>query len=273
MGLIESRFAERRGQGRTTLVMYLAVCDPDEGTTLRLLHDLVAAGVDLIELAYPFSDPILDGPVIQRANRRALEAGGDIATALRVVRRFRDSDPATPIVLMGYYHPIVAFGTERFVEAAAEAGVDGLIVADLPLAHAREDLLPLLGDDYRMRLIPLSAPMLAAADVVDASSGLGGFLYCVAASGPTGGAAPSVSAVKTEVAKCRAMGDLPVAVGFGIKTPGDAVAIAAYADGVVVATALVDLIAEWVEDGLTEAALSTRVREYVATFRLALDAS
>lgn len=250
--------------------MYLAVSDPDEETTLRLMHDLVASGVDVIELGYPFSDPILDGPVIQRANRRALDAGGDMKSTLRTVRQFRRVDRSTPIVLMGYYHPIVAFGVERFVEEAAGAGVDGLIVADLPLEHARRELLPLL-ERTGLRLVPLSAPMLLPSDIMVASAGLGGFMYCIAAAGPTGGAAPTQQAVVEQVAKCRILADLPVAVGFGIKTPADACSVAKQSDGVVVATALVDQIASWIGEGNTASELSARVRDYVEGFRLALD--
>jgi len=270
--MLEARFKTRRDEGRPTLVMFLTAGDPDATTTVSLMHDLVAAGVDVIELGYPFSDPILDGPTLQRANRRALDGGGNLDQTLRAVERFRQDDRSTPVVLMGYYHPIIALGAARFVEQAAAAGVDGLIVADLPFHHARSELLPLLAPTS-VRLVPLAAPMLDVGDIVDDVPGLGGFIYCIAAPGPTGGAAPTSEAVSLQVARCRSFTGLPVAVGFGIKTPADARAVATKADGVVIASVLVEQIAAWISEGMAPVELSVRVQAFVGAFRVALDAN
>lgn len=268
--MLEQRFVTRRAEGRTTLVMFLTAGDPNLETTLQLMHDLTAAGVDVIELGYPFSDPILDGPTLQRANRRALNGNGSLEATLDLAKRFRQTDKTTPIVLMGYYHPIVAFGVTNFVDRAAKAGIDGLIVADLPYHHAKAELLPLVAET-EICLIPLAAPMLSIEDIVDDSDGVGGFIYCIAAPGPTGGATPTKQAIADQVARCRSFTQLSVAVGFGIKNELDACMVAQHADGVVIASVLVDQIAAWLEAGVSMQELSAQVRRYVGAFRIALD--
>ncbi len=165
MSRLEHCFARCRGEGRAALLMYLMGGDPDRGSSLSLLHALAAGGVDMIELGYPFSDPILDGPVIQHANRRASAAGFTLSATIDLAADFRKTNETTPIVLMGYSHPIAAMGVERFVAAAVAAGIDGLIVADLPLAMARRELLPTLAETP-IRLIPLAAPMLESTDII-----------------------------------------------------------------------------------------------------------
>lgn len=270
MSRIEAHLSARRKAGRPALIMYLNAFDPNADLTLKLMKALVQAGVDLIELCYPFSDPILDGPVIQQANKRSIDAGGTLSGTIEIVARFREHDQQTPVALMGYAHPIVSFGVDAFVAEAEKAGADGLIIADLPLQAAGHELLPALRRS-ELQLVPLSAPMLAANDIVSDDPALGGFVYCIAAAGPTGGRAPTDNAIAVQVARCRSFSELPVAVGFGVKTPSDAVRVARHADGVVVATALVDRIARWVAQGLSDETICAETRAFVRPFRRALD--
>ena len=258
--MIDRRLGERRNEGRAALIAYLTAGDPDAETSLELMHALVAGGVDAIELGYPFSDPILDGPVLQAANRRALAGGGSLGATLAQLARFRERDTATPVILMGYANPPFARGFARFADDLARAGGQGVIIADLPLRHARHDLLPDLARN-RLVMVPLAAPTLAPADTVDDTPGLGGFLYAIPVTGPTGGAPAPIAATIAAVARARTLTVLPVGVGFGIRTPEAAAEVARVADAVIVGSALVERATAGA------AALET----YARAFRTAID--
>lgn len=267
---IAGRFAGRRSQDVAALIFYVAAGDPTMDLSAPLLHALVAGGADIIELGYPFSDPILDGPVIRLANRRALDAGGSFDATLAIVREFRRDDPDTPIVLMGYANPVISRGPD-LLDRIAGAGVDALIVPDMPLREAIA-VLPALRA-AGISFIPLVPPDGLADAAMIATPGVGGFLYCIAQAGPTGGAAPVVGDVTAAVAGCRTLSALPVAVGFGIKTPDLAAALAPHADAVIVGSALVAFIQDrYREDGSRDALLAA-VTRYAAAFRTAIDAS
>lgn len=238
MNRIAKMFERVRECNRAALIGYLAAGDPDPQESFKIVCAVAAAGVDAVELGYPFSDPVLDGPVIQRANRRALQAGASLASTLELVARLRDADCNLPIVLMGYYNPILAFRPERFVHAAAQAGVDALIVADLPIAEATAELLPALAAS-EVRMIPIYSPMLEPDDFAACEPGIGGFVYCIPRAGHTGGPAPNRATVERALTLCRAQTRLPIGVGFGIKTPRAAAGIAQLAEGVIVGSALV----------------------------------
>ncbi|MEH3047639.1 tryptophan synthase subunit alpha [Sphingomonas adhaesiva] len=268
MTRIAGRFAARHAAGQTALIFYLAAGDPSPDATVASMHALVEGGADLIELGYPFCDPILDGPAIRRANRRALDAGGSLDATLEVVRRFRRDDGTTPVVLMGYANPIVSRGA-AVVAALATAGVDGLIVPDWPLRETRA-LLPLL-EAAGMVLVPLVPPGEVADAALLACAGVGGFAYCIAQAGPTGGGAPDAAAVAGLAARCRALVDLPVGVGFGIRTPDSAAALAPHADAVIVGSALVERIAGLSAEGASVADIATQVCAFAAGFRRAID--
>lgn len=261
-------FRARRQESRAALIFYLAAGDPSIEATVDLMHALVDGGADVIELGYPFCDPILDGPVIRLANRRALDAGGSMDGTLGIVRRFRARDADTPIVLMGYANPIVSRSAALFGQMA-DAGVDGLIMPDLPLREATALLGPI--SHAGLVLIPLVPPFGMVDQDVLSAPGIGGFAYCIAQAGPTGGASPDGDAVRGLVAQCRELVALEVAVGFGIKTPALAAAIAAHADAVIVGSALVDHILLLTEQGLSGALLRVEVARFAAGFRLAVD--
>ncbi len=244
---IDRRFADLRAQGRVGLVTFTMAGDPDGQTALDLLRALPAAGADVIELGMPFTDPMADGPAIQAAGLRALKTGATLAGTLDIVRAFRQgardapADVATPVILMGYYNPIYIYGVDRFLADAREAGVDGLIVVDLPPEEDDELCLPAraAGLDF----IRLATPTTDAARLPAVLANTSGFLYYVSIAGITGTAAPSRDAVAAAVARLKAKTDLPVAVGFGVKTAETAAAIAAAgADAVVVGSAIVDAL-------------------------------
>ncbi len=246
-GRIARRFAELARTGRAGLVAFVTGGDPDLATSAEILAALPAAGADLIEIGVPFSDPMADGPAIQEANLRALATGATPAAVLDLVRSFRRRDADTPIVLMGYCNPILAFGIDAFVARAAEAGVDGLIVVDLPPEEDRE-----LREAARGRgldLIRLATPTTDDARLPKVLDGASGFLYHVAVAGITGTRGAAEATVARAVARLKAATDLPVAVGFGIKTPTDAAAVARHADAVVVGSALVREVAAAHADG------------------------
>jgi len=233
---IDERFAALARAGRAAFVPYVMAGDPDGETAWRILRGLPGAGADLIELGIPFSDPMADGPTIQRAALRALDGGMTVNGVLELVRRFRAEDDATPIVLMGYLNPLLSRGYERFAQQAAEAGVDGLIVVDCPPEEA-EPLADAL-DAHDLALIRLATP------TTDAARRTRGFVYYVSVTGVTGVREADASEIAPMVAGVRAARGLPVAVGFGIRTPERAAAVARVADGVVVGSVLVDQIAE-----------------------------
>ncbi|AJY50007.1 tryptophan synthase subunit alpha [Halomonas sp. KO116] len=237
---LENCFAALKQQNRPALVSYLTAGDPDAETSCRLLHGLPKAGVDIIELGMPFSDPMADGPAIQKAALRALNNGQTQAKTLEMVRRFRAEDSTTPIVLMGYYNPIYCYGVERFLTDAAKAGVDGLIVVDLPPEHDEELCQP--AAQHGIDFIRLATPTTDAKRLPKVLANASGFIYYVSVAGVTGGSAPTPERLEGAVAGLRKHTELPIAVGFGIRTAEQAAAIGRYSDAVVVGSALVDCI-------------------------------
>jgi tryptophan synthase alpha chain len=239
---IERRFAELRQADRAGLITFLCAGDPDPATSADMLAGLQAAGADLIEIGMPFSDPMADGPAIQAGSLRALKAGMTLARTLDLVRRLRRSDQTTPIVLMGYFNPIWRYGPERFLDDARAAGVDGLIVVDLPPEEDDELCVPALGRG--LHFIRLVTPTTDDARLPTVLGNASGFLYYVSIAGITGTRAPLAEQVGQAVARLRRHSALPVAVGFGIRTPAQAAAIARIADGAVIGSALVAHIAD-----------------------------
>ncbi len=239
---INARFAELKRQGRAGFVAYVMAGDPDAETSLRVVQGLPGAGADIIELGFPFSDPMADGPAIQRAALRALAAGMTLQGTLDLSRRFREGDDATPIVLMGYMNPILSFGLERFATEAAAAGVDGVIIVDCPPEEADPVLAAF--DPAGLALIRLATPTTDDARLPTVVRRTSGFVYYVSVAGVTGVKAANADAVAPAVQRVRAASGLPVAVGFGIRTPEQAAAVARVADAAVVGTALVDAVAE-----------------------------
>lgn len=245
-GRIETRFAELAEAGRAGLVTYLCAGDPDIETSARIIEGLPAAGVDVIEIGMPFTDPMADGPSIQAGALRALKAGMSLVKVLELVRRFRQSDAKTPVVLMGYYNPIYHYGAERFLDDAKSAGADGLIVVDLPPEEDEELCLPAL--ERGISFIRLATPTTDDQRLPAVLANTSGFIYYVSMNGITGVGAPTVDLVDQAVQRIRAHSQLPVAVGFGIRTPEQAGNIARVADAAVVGSALVDSIASGLDD-------------------------
>jgi len=237
---IDHRFAALKKDGRAALVTFLTAGDPDPATSLAILRALPAAGADVIELGMPFTDPMADGPAIQAAGLRALKAGQTLKKTLDMVRKFRDGDTTTPIVLMGYYNPIYIYGVDRFLVDAKAAGVDGLIVVDLPPEEDDELCLPAL--KAGLNFFCLATPTTDDRRLPAVLANTSGFVYYVSITGITGAATPDPSQVNAAVARIKRHTKLPVAVGFGVRTAEHARAIAAGADGVVVGSALVDAL-------------------------------
>ncbi len=240
MSRIERRMGELKAEGRAAFVAFVMAGDPDRASSEAVLAGLPGAGVDIIELGMPFTDPMADGPAIQRAGQRALAAGQTLADTLAMVARFRKADDTTPVILMGYYNPIYSMGVEAFLEAAETAGVDGLIVVDLPPEEDAELCLPARarGLDF----IRLATPTTDDRRLPAVLRNTSGFVYYVSITGITGAASAQADAVAPEVARIRAASGLPVCVGFGVKTPETAAGIARVADGVVVGSAIVERI-------------------------------
>ncbi|MGZ6012703.1 MAG: tryptophan synthase subunit alpha [Caulobacteraceae bacterium] len=240
-------FAKLKAEGRAAFVAYVMAGDPDPETAFRILSGLPAAGADIIELGMPFSDPMAEGPPIQRAAQRSLKQGFNVTKTLEVVRRFRQTDTVTPIVLMGYLNPVLSRGYVRFARDAAEAGVDGLIIVDAPPEDSAE-LGAALAEENLSR-IWLAAPTTNDARLKTLIKGASGFVDYVSVAGVTGVKEADAEAVRPAVERVRAASGLPVAVGFGIRTPERAAAVARIADGVVVGSALVDALAAALEAG------------------------
>jgi tryptophan synthase alpha chain len=237
MTRIDATFARLRSEGRKAFVAYMMAGDPDEATSRAVMAGLPGAGVDIIELGVPFTDPMADGPTIQLAGQRALAGGMTLDRTLAMVRDFRQSDATTPIVLMGYYNPIYAHGVDRFLAEATAAGVDGLIVVDLPPEEDAELCLP--AQAAGLNFIRLATPTTDDQRLPKVLTNTSGFVYYVSITGITGAAAAQAADVGPEVARIKAATDLPVIVGFGITTPEAAQAIAGVADGCVVGSAIV----------------------------------
>ncbi|PIB25650.1 tryptophan synthase subunit alpha [Amylibacter kogurei] len=242
MTRIAAKFADLKSQGKSAFVSYIMAGDPDYDTTLAVMNGLPGAGVDIIELGAPFTDPMADGPTIQLAGQRALDGGMTLKKTLQLVTEFRKTDDTTPIVLMGYYNPIYSHGVDAFLVDAKAAGVDGLIVVDLPPEEDSELCIPAgkAGIDF----IRLTTPTTDERRLPTVLPNTSGFIYYVAITGITGSGSASPETVGREVARIKQSTDLPVCVGFGIKTPQDAAAMAAVADGAVVGSAIVQKLAD-----------------------------
>jgi tryptophan synthase alpha chain len=241
MSRLQTRFAELKQQNRAALVTFITAGDPGYDTSLAILKGLPGAGADVIELGMPFTDPMADGPAIQLANIRALNAKQNLAKTLQMVREFRTGDDNTPLVLMGYYNPIHNYGVERFIAEAHQSGVDGLIVVDVPPEHNSELCDP--AQDAGLDFIRLTTPTTDDKRLPTVLNGSSGFVYYVSVAGVTGAGSATIEHVKEAVARLRRHTDLPISVGFGIRTADQAAAIARVADGVVVGSALIDQIA------------------------------
>jgi tryptophan synthase alpha chain len=253
---IEQRFAALRREGRAALVTFVTAGDPDRATSLEILRTLPAAGADIIELGMPFTDPMADGPAIQASSQRALKAGQNMKNTLVMVAEFRQADATTPIVLMGYYNPIYIYGVARFLIDAKAAGVDGLIVVDLPPEEDAELCLPAIAAG--VNFIRLATPTTDDRRLPAVLANTSGFVYYVSITGITGMAAPETGKVSSAVARIKRHTDLPVAVGFGVKTAQQARAIAEVADGVVVGSALIDALRQSLDPDMKATQSSVR---------------
>ncbi|MDO6415885.1 tryptophan synthase subunit alpha [Sphingomonas sp. BIUV-7] len=257
MSRIANAFARARAEGRAALVTFVTGGDPTPEATPAILDALVAGGADLIELGLPFTDPMADGLAIQRANLRALGAGATSAKMFAIARDFRARHPEVPLVLMGYANPMLRRGPEAFAQACAEAGIDGVICVDIP-AEQDASLGPALRAE-RIASVRLATPTTDAARLPAVLEGADGFLYYVSVAGITGQQQAALASIEDAVARLKAATDLPVAVGFGIRTPEQAAAIGRVADGVVVGSAIVDAIAGAAAAGTDPAAAAGNI--------------
>ncbi len=269
---IETRFAALKKEGRAALVTFLMAGDPDPATSLAIIKSLPKAGADVIEIGVPFTDPMADGPTIQAAGVRALAAGQTLRKTLQLVHDFRAGDNATPIVLMGYYNPIYIYGVDKFLTDAKAAGVDGLIVVDLPPEEDDELCIPALRAG--LNFIRLATPTTDDRRLPAVLNNTSGFVYYVSITGITGAAIPDTAKVEAAVARIKRHTRLPVAVGFGVKDAASARAIAQGADGVVVGSALIDVLRKSLDaNGKAQAntvnAVATLVAELAAGVRAA----
>jgi tryptophan synthase alpha chain len=257
---IDRRMAKLKQEGRPALVTYFMGGDPDYASSMEIMKALPKAGSDVIELGMPFSDPMADGPAIQAAGLRALKSGQTLAKTLAMAAEFRKEDDDTPIVLMGYYNPIYAYGVERFLVDAKSSGIDGLIVVDLPPEMDAELCIPAL--EAGINFIRLATPTTDDKRLPKVLENTSGFVYYVSMTGITGSALPDTSKVAEAVARIKAHTDLPVCVGFGVKTAEQARSIGASADGVVVGTAIVNAVANVID---ADGKLTANPAEAVAT--------
>jgi tryptophan synthase alpha chain len=269
---IDRRFAALKAEARPALIAFVTAGDPDYETSLAIVRALPAAGADLIEVGMPFSDPMADGPAIQAAGLRALSGGQTMARTLDLVRAFRDRDRETPVVLMGYYNPIYIYGNARFLDDAQAAGVDGIIVVDLPPEADDELCIPAV--DRGLNFIRLATPTTGDKRLPTVLANTSGFVYYVSITGITGAASPDTSLVASAVERIKRHTTLPVAVGFGVRSAAQAEVIGRSADGVVVGSALVTAISGSLDPngratGKTVSAVTDFVRELAAGIRAA----
>jgi tryptophan synthase alpha chain len=259
---MDAKFAALKAEGRPAFVTYFMAGDPDYDTALEIMKSLPGAGADIIELGAPFSDPMADGPTIQMAGQRALKAGHTLEKTIAMARDFRKVDQTTPIVLMGYYNPIYVYGVDRFLDAASEAGIDGMIIVDLPPEMDDELCIPAL--DKGLNFIRLATPTTDDRRLPAVLKNTSGFVYYVSMTGITGSALPDPSKIGAAVARIKGHTSLPVCVGFGVKTAEHARLIGAAADGVVVGSAIVGEIASSLDaDGKATATTVSSVTNFV----------
>ena len=270
MSRIAAKFADLKAQKRGALITFLEAWDPDKDTSMALLRGMPAAGADLIEIGMPFTDPMADGPTVQAAGKRGLAAGVKMRDVLAMVHTFRQDDAATPIVLMGYLNPILSYGTEKFCTDAAAAGVDGLIIVDLPTEEA--DLLLPFSNAKGLDFIRLVAPTTDDDRLPHVLNGSSGFIYYVSITGITGTGTATTQQLEAAIPRIRRVSNLPIAVGFGVRSPQQAASAARIADGAVVASALIDTLAARLDEhgrakpGTVEAVLA-QVRALAAAVR------
>ena len=262
-GRIGAAFARVKAEKRAALITFIMACDPDEAVTADLLAALPEAGADIIELGMPFSDPMADGPAIQAAGIRALQAGASLKKVLALAQGFRAKHASVPLVLMGYFNPILAYGQEDFIKDAAAAGVDGLILVDLP--PEEDGAFRALAGKAGVTIVRLATPTTDAQRLPQVLNGAGGFLYYVSIAGITGTKSASVGDVRAALERFRQSSDLPMAVGFGVRTAEQLKTLAAFADGVIVGSALVDIVAANAESrGRIVPGVTALVRELAA---------
>jgi tryptophan synthase alpha chain len=238
-GRIAARFAKLKAEGRGALMPFLEAYDPDPATSMAILRGMPGAGADLIEIGVPFTDPAADGPTVQKAGQRALKAGGSLAGVLAMVRDFRRDDDETPLVLMGYLNPILAYGPERFCQDCRASGVDGLIIVDMPPEEA-DEVQPFAEGLDMIRLV---APTTLDSRLPIVLNGASGFIYYVSITGITGTRSADAADLAAAIPRIRAATDLPVAIGFGVRTPAQAAEAVQVADGAVVASSLIEILA------------------------------
>jgi len=259
---INARFDKLKSEDRAGLVTFTTAGDPDYETALNILNGLPAAGADIIELGMPFSDPMADGPAIQEASIRALKSNMTLHKTLKMVRSFRENDQETPIILMGYYNPIYIYGVGQFLEDALDAGADGMIIVDLPPEEDSELAIP--AKEAGMAMIHLATPTTDKLRLKQILKNGSGFLYYVTIAGITGTAKPDLTPVQTALDNFREVAQIPMAVGFGIKTPEDAARFATFADAVVVGSAIVDIIKNNLsQENVANSELEGRVLSFV----------
>jgi tryptophan synthase alpha chain len=266
MSRIAQRFAALKAQNRKALIPYFTAGDPDPGSTVDLMHTLVNAGADLIELGVPFSDPMAEGPVIQLACERALKHNVSLHDVIALVAEFRQKDPETPVILMGYLNPVEVMGYREFASEAATAGVDGVLIVDMPPEEGADPIEAFKAAG--LDLIFLAAPTSTAERLQKISAASSGFVYYVSLKGVTGAKSLDADAVKEKLQEVRRYVDLPIGVGFGIKDAGDAAAIAGVADAVVVGSAIVQHIADNQDDVHS---IKTKISDLLSTMREAMD--
>ncbi len=271
MSRIKARMAELKRENRAAFVPFVTAGDPDHATALAILEQLPAAGADIIELGIPFSDPMADGPVNQASYLRALAAGATLQKTLALVKKFREKDKKTPVVLMGAYNPIHAYGTAKFARDASEAGLDGLLIVDLPAEE--DEVLRAPASEHGIDIIRFLAPTTHDERLKTVLTGASGYLYYASFAGVTGTKSFVEDQVRAAVTRIRRATDLPIAVGFGIRTPEQAGQVGAIADGVIVGTAIVSKVAEGVANDLSRDHLVKQVLEFCASLAKSVHAA